>query len=154
MGCSGGTSLSEKVALVYCLDIRNDRFELVATVLLRGERPGWQRVTHPPDPRMLTRPRASGGGASAGRHWVLVDIDNRALWLNGSIHLPLNQSNIVMLDHADDDSKPPTLHSTHTINADLGAAPPDPLQVAFAAIGAAERLRERLEQFAPARAFY
>jgi hypothetical protein len=154
MSAGGGTSLSEKVALVYCLDIRDDRFELVAAVLLRGARPGWQRDTRPPEPRMFSRPRASGGGASAGRHWVLVDIDNRALWLNGSIHLPLNQSNVVMLDHADDDSKPPILHSTHSIDADLGAAPPDPLQVAFATIGAAERLRERLEQFAPVRAFY
>jgi len=154
MACGGGTSLSEKVALVYCMDVRNDRFELVAAVLLRGARPGWQRLTNRPAPRPMRRPPVSGGGAGAGRHWVFVDIDNRALWINGAIQLPLNQSNVVLLDHADDNSKPPTVHSMHMIDADLGAAPPDPLQVAFAAIGAAERLRERLEQFAPARAFY
>jgi hypothetical protein len=47
------------------------------------------------------------------------------LWIDRSFRLPLNEFNVVMLDHADDPVNLPVVHEMFTINSDLGAAPSD-----------------------------
>jgi hypothetical protein len=150
---AGGMRLTDTVELVYCVDVRSDRFWLDAAVLLRGTLPGWplSRELAPPWPKPA--PFGPGGGSSPGRHNIFIASRDRALWIDRSFRLPLNGFNVVALDHADDPVNLPIVREMFTINSDLGAAPSDPLLISFTFKDAAQQLRRSLEESARVQAF-
>jgi hypothetical protein len=116
--------LNRRVALVHCFDIRDGRYFLDAAVVLRGTRPDWYATATPPDPRLRLPPqRTSGGGAGAGRHFIYVDRDNRAVYVNRDQRIPLDEFNVLLLEGADDPDQAPVLHERLTIDPDFGPAP-------------------------------
>ncbi len=124
----GATSLTDRVVLVHSIDFRDGHFWLDAAVLLRGHQPGWHQTGTSPDPQRIRRRIArSGGGASAGRHFIFVDRGDRAVWVDDDLQIQLGEFNVVLLDGADEPTELPIVCDKFAIAADLGAALPPTL---------------------------
>jgi hypothetical protein len=149
----GAVCLTEHVELVHSIDVRAQRFWLDAAVLLRGSLPGWQISRTPPEPRSPRPLLAPGGGAHVGPNSFFVDRRDRVLWINRSFRLPLNECNLVILDHADEPIEVPVVHAILTINSDLGAAPSEAFLIAHAMRDAVQRLIQSLEESVHVQAF-
>ena len=152
MSAGGGMSLTETVKLVYSIGIRGDRFWLDAVVLVRSARP-WPRATTAPPPQPRLPALGPGAGGCVGRHHIFIARTDRVVWINRSFPIRLNEFNLLMLDHADDPVKLPSVHDIFTIHSDLGAAPSDGIAITHAIKDAAQQLRVLLEESVRVRAF-
>ncbi len=150
MGAGGGATLNDRTVLVYSIHEVEGSLLLDAAVLLRGRIPNWYRIGHAaqPPPR-FSAPR--GSGASAGRYFVSIVRSDREVWVGTAMRVPLEDSNALLLDEADDPDVPPVILRRVTISPILGPGgpfcrPPSPRNAGFAAVRAAvTELKRRLD---------
>ena len=123
MGASGGIILNDRTVLVYSIQEIEDSWLLDAAVLLRGRVQNWYRMgpaTQLPPP--FSAPR--GNGASAGKYIVSIVRTDREVWIDTAMRVPLEDSNVLLLDEASDSVAPPVILRRVTISPDLGPGAP------------------------------
>ena len=119
MGAGGGITLNDRTVLVYSIQEAEGSWLLDAAVLLRGRVPHWYRIgpaAQPPPP--FSAPR--GSGASAGKYFVSIVSTDREVWIGTAMRVPLEDSNVLLLDNADDSLVPPVILKRVTISPNLG----------------------------------
>ena len=120
---AGGMILNDRTVMVYNIrEVEGSRM-LDAAVLLRGRVPNWYRMGpagQPPPP--FSAPR--GSGASAGKYFVSIVSTDREVWIGTAMRVPLEDSNVLLLDEADDSVVPPVIFRRVTISPNLGPSAP------------------------------
>ena len=120
---AGGVILNERTVLVYSIrEVEGSRL-LDAAVLVRGSVPNWYRggpAAPPPPPFSFPR----GSGASAGRYFVSIVRADREVWIDTTMRVPLEDSNVLLLDEAGDSVVPPVVFGRARISPDLGTRAP------------------------------
>ena len=147
---AGGVILNDRTVLVYCIKEAEGSLLLDAAVLVRGPIPSWYRIgPAAPPPPPFSFPR--GSGASAGRYFVSIVRADREVWIDTTMRVPLEDSNVLLLDEAGDSVVLPVVRGRVRISPDLGpSAPPGTFpsfREARVAVMRAEvtELRRRLE---------
>ena len=113
MGAAGGIILNDRTVLVYSIQDAEGSWLLDAAVLLRGRVPNWYRsgpAAPPPPP--FSAPR--GNGASAGKYFVSIVRTDREVWIGTAMRVPLEDSNVLLLDEAGDSVEPPVILANWT----------------------------------------
>ena len=151
---AGGVTLNNRTVLVYSIHAVDGSWLLDAAVLLRGRIPNWYRsgpAPRPPPP--FSAPR--GNGASAGKYIISIVRTDREVWIDTTMRVPLEDSNVLLLDEAGDSVVPPVILRRVTISPNLGpsapsGSPPFSLKARTAASRAGvTELQRRLEACDP-----
>jgi hypothetical protein len=152
MGTAGGTIfLNDRTALLYSMRETDGCWMLEAAVLLRGSVPKWYFPGS--NVQRLRRPLfSSGTSKSVGNYFVSIVTAEREVWIDRTTRFFLEDSNVLLLDEADDPIVPPVVFGLTTVSPNLGPCPQeDPLgstlQVAIA------ELQGRVEKSATVRHF-
>ena len=147
---AGGMTLNDRTVLVYSIRDVQGSYLLDAAVLLRGRVSSWYRMGPAPQlPPPFSGPR--GNGASAGKYIVSIVRTDREVWIDTSMRVPLEDSNVLLLDEAGDPVVPPVIFGRVTISPDLGpgapsgSSPPSRQARTSATLAALTELQRRLE---------
>ena len=120
VGSIGGSiRLSDRIAAVYSIALRDGDAWLDGVALLRGKERTWYTKNVDAVPNTMNN---LGIGGSVGPHLVVVTPKADAVWLDDSLFAPLTKGNVVLFDGAGDE---PKVIGHAKIDAYLGPAPID-----------------------------
>ena len=153
MSAAGGGAIffNDRTVLVYSMRARDGCWMLDAAVLLRGRALKWH---HPgANAQRLRRPLfPSGTSMSVGSYFVSIVTDEHEVWIDRTMRVCLEDSNVLLLDEADDPILPPVIFGRTTVSPRLGPYPQgNPVGSAMQA--AITELQRRAENSAVARHF-
>ena len=127
MSAAGGGAIffNDRTVLVYSMSERDCCWMLDAAVLLRGRAPKWH---HPgSNAQRLRRPLfPSGTSMSVGNYFVSIVTAEREVWIDRTMRVFLEDSNVLLLDEADDPIVPPVVLGRTTVSPNLGPCPQGP----------------------------
>jgi hypothetical protein len=116
MGTAGGAIfLNDRTVLLYSMRETDGCWMLEAVVLLRGRAPKW----YFPDSNVqrLRRPLfPSGNSTSVGNYFVSVVTAEREVWIDRTTRFFLEDSNVLLLDEADNPIAPPVVLAGTILN--------------------------------------
>jgi hypothetical protein len=124
MGSAAGGMIfpNDRTVLVYSMSERDCCWMLDAAVLLRGRAPRWHHTGS--DVQPLRRPLfPSGTSASVGNYFVSIVRTEREVWIDRTMRVVLEDSNVLLLDEADDPIVPPVVLGRTTVSPNLGPCP-------------------------------